>query len=586
MYHKILFVCLVFCFLFGCPNVFFPFHLFSVMPNKPPELTKAQAPNFTGNNKQAENETDSEEAYSEQEERKDLQTNGREEPNVEGMQQTRSRVPPTLSISHILSGASREDQQPTEGAKMREGPAQGTPQGALAMHPSSSRQVIQSPENRDRVAPSNEHLKRVPGKGPYDGMGGRPNFDTSSGRGSFGVSPNEGLNRLGAQGDPLHLEMHDRAFRMNFNNKKNLGNAAESVIKKVPQNSAPEADVYKKMPLLTPIKEPPGNDVEDKRSRAKTLESVSENGHLEPGKTEAVPQRMPPANMNKDPPKGAETAAPFKSWPDFQPGSFLQELNDVGPPSSGGVDNKPAPERNHRLPFTSMLRGINPSQASPENRGQYLALEAANRERIRENMMAGNFLHSPEEKHERFNPTRVADMSSYAAMYGNKRPSDVLPPLQYRPNLSAMAHQRNIESAQMQQGGNSQFVDLNSMQYRYPSGLPSRESLTREQMYFLEQQQQRRQHMASSMDAMMAGGQPERMIGFGGMLRQQQLFNAAYASHMRNGEFPGYPNEGGQLDDILDFFVIVLDISDKFIVIVKTFILRIKIWKQLCTLSV
>lgn len=511
------------------------------IPNKPPELTKAQAPNFTGNNKQSENETDSEEAYSEQEERKDLQANGREEPNVDGMQQTRSRVPATLSISHILSGASREDQQPTEGAKMREGPAQGTPQGAPTMHPSSSRQVIQSPEKRDRVPSSNEYLNRVPGKGPYDGMGGRPTFDTTSGRGSFGVSPNEGLDRLGAQGDPLRLETHERAFGMNFNDKKVVGNVAESVIKKVPQNSALEADVYKKMPVLTPIKEPPGNDVKDKRSREKTLESVSENGHLEHGKTETVPQRMPPADINKDL-KGAETAAPFKSWPDFQPGSFLQELNDVGPPSSGGVDDKPALERNHRLPFTSMLRGMNPSQGSPENRGQYLALEAAKRERMRENMMAGNFLHSPEEKHERFNPTRVADMGSYAAMYGNKRPSDVLPPLQYRPNLSAMAHQRNIESAQMQQGGNSQFVDLNSMQYRYPSGLPSRESLTREQMYFLEQQQ-RRQHMASSMDAMMAGGQPERMIGFGGMLRQQQLFNAAYASHMRNGEFPGYPNE-------------------------------------------
>ena len=94
----------------------------------------------------------------------------------------------------------------------------------------------------------------------------------------------------------------------------------------------------------------------------------------------------------------------------------------------------------------------------------------------------------------------------------------------------------------MPPGANSQFVDLNSMQYRYPGGLPgSRESLSREQMYFLEQQ--RRQQMASSMDAMMAGGQ-ERMMGYGGMLRQQQLFNAAYASHMRNGQYPGFPSEG------------------------------------------
>lgn len=517
--------------------------MFSAKPNKPPELTKEQAPNFAGNNQQTENESDSEEADSEQEEPKDLQTNGREETSVEGMQQARSRVPPTLSISHILSGVSREDQQPTEGAKLREGPAQGTSQGATAMHPTFARQVIRSPENRDRVTPSNEHLNRVPGKGPYDNVAGRPPFDNAaSGRGPYGVPANEGLDRLGPQGDPHRSETHERAFGMNFNDRKLLGNVTESVIKKVPQNSAPETDVYKKMPGLRPIKDPYGNDVEDKQSRDRISESVSENGHLEPGKTETVPQRMPPANRSKDLKEG-ESAAPFKTWPDFQPGSFLQELNDVGPPSAGSMDNKIALERNHRLPFTSMLRGMNPAQASPENRGQYLALEAANRERMRENMMAGNFLHSPEEKHERFNPARVADMSSYAAMYGNKRPSDVMPPLQYRPNISAMAHQRNMESAQMPPGANSQFVDLNSVQYRYPSGLPARESLTREQMYFLEQQQ-RRQQMASSMDAMMAGGQPERMIGYGGMLRQQQLFNAAYASHMRNGEFPRFPNEG------------------------------------------
>ena len=489
----------------------------------------------------ARDSSDSEEEDSEgEQQQKDLQTNGREEPSVEAMQQAKSRVPATLSISHILSGASRDDQQHSEGGKMREGPApQSTPQGIPPMHPTAARQAIRSPDNRDRLAPSNEHLNRVPGKGPFENVPGRSSYDNVHGRGPYGITPNDSLERvgLGSHGDLRRQESHEHAFGMKFNDRKLLGNVAESVIKKAPQNSAVDSSLYRKMPELRPIKE---NDVEDKQSRERTLENVSENGHLDPSKTDSVPQRMPSADMNKHLKEGERSAAAYKGWPGgVQPGSFLQELNEAGPPTAGNIADKSELEKNHRLPFTSMLRGISPSQGSPENRGQYLSLDAASRER----MMAGKYLHSPEEKHERFNPGRAADMSAYAAMYTNKRPSEMMPPLQYRPNLSAMAHQRNMESAQMPPGANSQFVDLNSVQYRYPSGLPGRESLTREQMYYLEQQQ-RRQQMASSMDAMMAGGQPERVIGYGGMLRQQQLFNAAYASHMRNGEFPGFPNEG------------------------------------------
>ena len=485
--------------------------------------------------------SDSEEEDSEgEQQQKDLQTNGREESSVEAMQQAKSRVPATLSISHILSGASRDDQQHPEGAKMREGPApQGTPQGIPSMHPAAARQVIRSPDNRDRLGPSNEQLNRVPGKGPFENVPGRVSYDNVHGRGPYGVTPNDSLERvgLGSHGDPRRHESHEHAFGMKFNDRKLLGNVAESVIKKAPQNSTSDSSLYRRMPELRPIKE---SDVEDKQSRERTLENVSENGHLDPGKTESVPQRMPSADMNKHLKEGERSAAAYKGWPGVQAGSFLQELNEAGPPTAGNIGDKSELGKNHRLPFTSMLRGISPSQGSPENRGQYLSLDAGSRER----MMAGKYLHSPEEKHERFNPGRAADMSAYAAMYANKRPSEMMPPLQYRPNLSAMAHQRNMESAQMPPGANSQFVDLNSVQYRtFPSGLPARESLTREQMYFLEQQQ-RRQQMASSMDAMMAGGQPERVIGYGGMLRQQQLFNAAYASHMRNGEFPGFPNEG------------------------------------------
>jgi len=308
----------------------------------------------------ARDSSDSEEADSEGEQQpKDLQTNGREESSAEAMQQAKSRVPATLSISHILSGASRDDQQHPEGAKMREVPAQGAPQGIPPMHPAAgARQAIRSPDNRDRLAPSNEHLNRVPGKGPFENVPGRASYDNVHGRGPYGIAPNDGLERvgLGSHGDPRRQESHEHAFGVKFNDRKLLGNVAESVIKKAPQNSPSEANLYRKMPELRPIKE---SEVEDKQSRERTMESVSENGHIEPGKTESVPQRMPSADINKHLKEG-ERSSPYKGWPGVQPGSFLQELNDAGPPTSGSIADKPELQKNNRLPFTSMLRGISP----------------------------------------------------------------------------------------------------------------------------------------------------------------------------------------------------------------------------------
>ena len=424
-----------------------------------------------------------------------------------------------------------------------------TPQGTHVMPHAAARPVMRSPESRDRLTPSNEHFNRVPGKGPFENVTGRASLENAHGRSPYGMAPNEGLDRVGPYGDPRRPESYEHAFGMKFNDRKHLGSFGESVIKKTPQNTASDLGVYKKMPELRPIREINENEQEEQPSHDRTLKRVSENGHLEPAKTDSVGQRIPD-DLNKHLREGSSRGAPFKSWSDLQldsssvtPGSFLQELNDAGPPSAPGIGGeKPGLNKDNRLPFTSMLRGMNPAQGNTaEGRNQYLSLDASNRARMRENMMMGNLLHSPEEKHDRFEASRASDMSAY--MYASKRPSEMMPPaLQYRPNVSTMAHQRNMESTEMPPGANSQFVDLNSMQYRYPSGLPgSREPLSREQMFFLEQQ--RRQQMASSMDAMMAGGQ-DRMMGYGGMLRQQQLFNAAYASHMRNGEFPGFPSEG------------------------------------------
>ena len=527
-------------------------------PRNPSEPSKDHAPNFAASQQPSESSSGSE-GDGEGKDLKDDHTNGREESSMEGMQQPRSRVPATLSISHILSGASRDDQQHQD-----ESPAHTAPEGPIApqathgMPPAATRQIMRSPESRDRRTPSDERFNRVPGKAPFENITGRAAYENTHGRTPYGGAPNESAERLGPYGDPRRQESYEHAFGMKFNDRKHLSNVGESVIKKAPQNTASELSSYKKIPELRPIREVNESEPEEKQSaQDRTTKSVSENGHLEPAKTDTVGQRMPDG-VNKHVKESGPRGASYKGWHDLQldptsvtPGSFLQELNDVGPPSAAaaaaGIE-KLAPDKNNRLPFTSMLRGMNPSAGGPaaESRSQYLNLDTASRERMRENVMVSNYLHSTNENHERFNPARGGEMSAY--MYGNKRPSDVMPPaLQYRPNLSAMAHQRNMESPDMPAEANSQFVDLNSMQYRsYPSGVPgSRQPLSREQMFYLEQQRRQQLAAASSMDAaMMASGQPERMIGYGGMLRQQELFNAAYASHMRNGEFPGFPSEG------------------------------------------
>lgn len=511
--------------------------------------------------KQASESSDSGEEEEQQGEPKESRPNERDELSVEGMQQQqqqqRNKVPATLSISHILSGASRDDHHRKESATAQDSSAQGTPQGTptpQGAHPmphASARPGMRSPDSRDRLTPSNEQFNMASGKGPFENITGRASYENPHGRSPYRMAPNEALDRPGPYGDPRRQESYEHNVGMKFNDRKHLGNAAESVIKKTPHSTASDLGFYKKMPELRPIRE--ANDSEEEQPmQDRTVKSVSENGHLEPAKTDAVGQRMS-GDMNKHLKEGSPrgVGVPYKGWPELQfdsssitPGGFLQELNDAGPPSLPGMGGeKPPPDKNNRLPFTSMLRGMNPSQGNPvDRRAQYLSLDAANRARMRENMLMGNLLHSAEEKRERFEAgSRAGDMSAY--MYGNKHPSEMIPPaLRYRPNISSASHQRNVDPSDMPPGANSQFVDLNSMQYRYPGGLPgSRESLSREQMYFLEQQ--RRQQMASSMDAMMAGGQ-DRMMGYGGMLRQQQLFNAAYASHMRNGQYPGFPSEG------------------------------------------
>lgn len=511
--------------------------------NAPEPPRKDQAPSLTTISKQPVENSSSSEGDSEQEEPKDIKTSVSKEPSVEAIQQPRSRVPATLSISHILSGASRGDQQLSD-----EATAPSAPPGAHGFPPVPMRQALRSPESKDQT-PSGDNLNRVPSKVSYENITGRAAYESTRGRPPYGVTSSENIEKGGPHGDPRRQDAYEQAFGMKFSDKKHLGNTAESVIKKTPKSRAPDSSIYSKIPERTPIRD--ANESKSGEKHDRTVKSVAENGHLDPhAKSDTVGQMMPD-DLSRRVKDGDQrgSAAPYKAWPDLQldsvtPGSFLQELNDVGPPSTVVIE-KPSPEKNSRLPFTSLLRGISPSPGGPsESRSQFLSLDAASRERRRENMLMGNYVHNPEENHERFNPARGGDMSAY--MYGNKRPSDMMPPaLQYRPNLSAMAHQRNMESPDMPPGANSQFVDLNSVHYRgFPGGLPgSRESLSREQLYFLEHQRRQQLAAASSMDAMMVGGQPERMMGYGGMLRQQELFNAAYASHMRNGEFTGYPGE-------------------------------------------
>ena len=517
-----------------------------------PELQpKDKVPNFIGSRQSGDN-TGSSEGDDEQEEPQDCKPSGRGEQSIETTQQPKARVPATLSISHILSGASRGDQQHQD-----EATTLNAPQVTQGMPPVSARQLMRSPENKDQLTAAGEDFNKLPAKASHEGTAVRGGYESVHDRQPHGVTPKQSIEKGGPYGGHRHQEAYEQMFGAKLNDSKHLGNVAESVIKKTPQSTAPELNSYNKIHARET------SESKSEETLERKMKSASENGHLDPAKTDIVGHRIPDTMSRRGKESNQRETASFKSWSDLQldsvsPGSFLQELNDVGPPSAVGVE-KTAPDKNNRLPFTSLLRGITPSPGPPsEGRGQFLNLDASNRERRRESMLMGNYLHNPEETPERYNPSaRSGDMSAY--MYGNKRPSDMMPPaLQYRPNLSSMAHQRNMESAEMQSRGNSQFVDLNSVHYRgFPAGLPgSRESLSREQLYFLEQQRRQQIAAASSMDAMMAGAQPERIMGFSGMLRQQELFNAAYASHMRNGEFPSYPSEGKCVTAYLVFSII------------------------------
>ena len=470
-------------------------------------------------------------------------SDGKQSPS-DGLQQPRSRVPATLSISHILSGASRDvHQQHGAGARMQ----QVTEQGSRNTPPASDKQGPQVADSIDAAKAPNDLYDKCPGKGPHDSVSRRDSFGVMYRRG-----PHEGLDWKGPVQDVFPLkESFQDALGMKFGDRKLSAEDCESNTKKGPHKNTPDSSSSKKMPELRPIKVTYENSPrsEEDKSRERTLESAPENGHLESSKTDSVSRRVS-SSMHKQMHEKGGRLAPYKNWPGIQGGGttptavggFLQELNDAGPPS-GNLAEKPGTEQNHRLPFTSLLKGIVPSQGSPvDSQGQLVTLDAANRDRMRENMLStGSYLRNSEEKLQRFNPAHVADVSPYS-VYASKRPSaEMMPPLQYRPNMSALAQQRNLEAMRMP-GSDSQFVDLNSMQFRHAPGYPSRDSLTREQVFFLEQQ--RRQQMTSSMGAMMAGGQPDHMLSYGGMLRQQQLFDAAYASHMRNGQYPGYPSEG------------------------------------------
>lgn len=515
-----------------------PFHEEGKPRNMPELQPKDKVPNFIGSRQSGDN-TGSSEGDDEQEEPQDCKPSGRGEQSTETTQQPKARVPATLSISHILSGASRGDQQ-----HQGEATTLNAPQVTQGMPPVSARQLMRSPENKDQLTAAGEDFNKLPGKASHEGTAVRGGYESVHDRQPHGVTPKQSIEKGGPYGGHRHQEAYEQMFGAKLNDSKHLGNVAESVIKKTPQSTAPELNSYNKIHARET------SESKSEETLERKMKTASENGHLDPAKTDIVGHRIPDTMSRRGKESNQRETASFKSWSDLQldsvsPGGFLQELNDVGPPSAVGVE-KTAPDKNNRLPFTSLLRGITPSPGPPsEGRGQFLNLDASNRERRRESMLMGNYLHNPEETPERYNPSaRSGDMSAY--MYGNKRPSDMMPPaLQYRPNLSSMAHQRNMESAEMQSRGNSQFVDLNSVHYRgFPTGLPgSRESLSREQLYFLEQQRRQQIAAASSMDAMMAGAQPERIMGFSGMLRQQELFNAAYASHMRNGEFPSYPSE-------------------------------------------
>ena len=263
------------------------------------------------------------------------------------------------------------------------------------------------------------------------------------------------------------------------------------------------------------------------------------------------------------------------------PRSFLEELNgDDLPPPRGFPEfthgeRAGADSQNHRLPFTSLLKEMAPpamggamermygKPREPDRTDPRYGKNYTDRDSFRESYGSrrNQQLHSPQEDPRRAN--RQESSYGNSVYVGEKRAPNVMPPLYRASNgasqdMNSTSHPKDYGDTA---GGNSgqggaqrQLIDLDNVPYRRAMYQPSEGPYNREALFLADQrrQQQQVQAQAQNIPPSMSqifpgppGGQGPPMMSYSAMLRQQQLFEAAYASHMvRNGEYPMSRIEG------------------------------------------
>ncbi|XP_031548780.1 cat eye syndrome critical region protein 2-like isoform X2 [Actinia tenebrosa] len=311
-----------------------------------------------------------------------------------------------------------------------------------------------------------------------------------------------------------------------------------------------------KPPVITASRRSPPPLVSD-RKRLEDIKGKSDSNRSSPAvesprQSQGSNQECPPGYKSWPLEQGPSQASPRQGSPNVgsgRPRGFLEELFNGKPPISKDVElaANPLSQGSQSLPFTSLLKEIAPSRESPVKKGPFesqgtragLALSGMNQ--AHEDFMTRNYLRDRSEA--QIYGSFAKQMNPYS-MYQGKMGPESMPTLAFRSQGQEMAGIERQRALQMtgKRAPDSQFVDLDAMQYREQPGYPSRE-----QLYLLEQRRQ--QERIASTRSSVIGGDGMHVMGYPSNVmlhqqqQQQQLLQAMYGNRMRNGDFPNSMSE-------------------------------------------
>lgn len=303
-------------------------------------------------------------------------------------------------------------------------------------------------------------------------------------------------------------------------------------------------------------------DVKGKSDSNRSSPAVDSPSQSQASQSQGSQQERPPGYKSWPLEQGPSQASPRQGSPNIGPGrprGFLEELFNGKPPASKdiGLAANPLSQGSQGLPFTNLLKEIAPSREPPIKKGPFesqdtqggIALSGMNQ--AHKDFMTRNYLRDQSEA-QRYGS--IAKQMNPYNMYPGKMGPESMASLSYRSQGQEMSSIERQRALQMtgKRTPDSQFVDLDAMQYREQPGYP-----TREQLYLMEQRRQQ-ERMVSSRGSVIGGdsmhviGYPSNMMLHQQQQQQQQFLQAMYGNRMRNGEFQNSMSEGKSLFIVID----------------------------------